>query len=73
MKGEIWGYSNEEVLCFHNGEVLGNEKNLIAWAQEEFNYEDFRPSILYDAIAQEAYRDFFVQNPVNTLPYYCCY
>nr|CAB3265070.1 peptidyl-prolyl cis-trans isomerase-like 6 [Phallusia mammillata] len=61
LKGETWSYS-DPVICFVDDTLIGNHKELLQWAQDEFNYEDFRPAELYGAIAQEAYVDYFAES-----------
>ena len=51
-------------LCF-NGEIfIGNHEEFLAWAQKNFQYDNFRSVALYDAIAEEAYKDYFLKNKV---------
>ena len=57
---------NEETLCFNEDTLIGNYKNLLTWAQEQWKYEDFRSNILYAAIAEEAYKNYYLQNPVKS-------
>jgi len=65
LKNETWKCMEEEVMCFNGNDYVGNHKNLVSWAQKEWRYEDFRPNILYDAIAEEAHKDYFLKNPVT--------
>lgn len=66
LKGDVWAFS-DPVMCFCDGNLLGNHRDLVSWAQEEYKYEDFRPEALYSAIALEAYKDYFTQNKVCIL------
>nr|XP_039265133.1 LOW QUALITY PROTEIN: probable inactive peptidyl-prolyl cis-trans isomerase-like 6 [Styela clava] len=59
--GDTWAYT-DLVMCFVNENSVGNHKELLQWAQDEFNYEDFRPESLYAAMAQEAYTDYFINS-----------
>jgi len=64
QKGELWAFS-DQVICFIDERLLGNHKDLLQWAHDEFSYEDFRPTDLYNAIANEAYLDYFSESQVS--------
>lgn len=64
LKGELWAF-DDPVVCFVDGSLLGNHKDLLQWATDEYSYEDFRPPALYAAVATEAYKDYFL-NSENT-------
>ncbi|XP_067841119.1 probable inactive peptidyl-prolyl cis-trans isomerase-like 6 [Heptranchias perlo] len=57
LKGDVWGFSSN-VMCFLNGQLLGDEKDFLNWADTEFGYTDFRPKALYDAIAEDFYSKY---------------
>ncbi|XP_060710557.1 probable inactive peptidyl-prolyl cis-trans isomerase-like 6 [Hemiscyllium ocellatum] len=57
LKGDMWGFSSH-VMCFINGQLIGDEKDFLKWTENEFGYVDFRPKALYDAIAEEFYSDY---------------
>ncbi|XP_078486054.1 putative inactive peptidyl-prolyl cis-trans isomerase-like 6 [Ciona intestinalis] len=61
LKGELWSYM-EPVICFVNGNFIGNHKELLQWAHDDYSYEDFRPETLYSAMATEAYKDYFLDS-----------
>ncbi|KAJ1151912.1 hypothetical protein NDU88_004691 [Pleurodeles waltl] len=52
LKGETWGFSSK-VMCFINGRLLGDDKDLVKWANEHWGYQDFRPLSLYIALAED--------------------
>ncbi|MBN3311107.1 PPIL6 protein, partial [Amia calva] len=54
LKGEVWQYSSS-VMCFLNGELLGNEKDLKIWAENQWKFSFFRPQALYLALAEDFY------------------
>ena len=54
-------------MCFSENELLGNHQQFVEWAEEQFNYEDFRPELLHAAVAEEAYKDHFLNSKVRTL------
>ncbi|XP_040584287.1 probable inactive peptidyl-prolyl cis-trans isomerase-like 6 isoform X2 [Mesocricetus auratus] len=49
LKGETWVYSSY-VMCFINGQLLGNAFDLKKWAQKVWDVVDVRPSALYEAL-----------------------
>ncbi|XP_069743683.1 probable inactive peptidyl-prolyl cis-trans isomerase-like 6 isoform X1 [Narcine bancroftii] len=53
----VWGF-NSCVMCFLNGQILGDENNFLEWATTEFSYTDYRPKSLYKAIASEFYSKY---------------
>uniref|UniRef100_UPI00398E8BF9 probable inactive peptidyl-prolyl cis-trans isomerase-like 6 n=1 Tax=Pristiophorus japonicus TaxID=55135 RepID=UPI00398E8BF9 len=57
LKGAIWGFSSK-VMCFLNGQLLGDDKDFLKWAVNEFGYTDFRPNALYDVIAADFYSNY---------------
>lgn len=59
----MWSFS-EPVICFVGGNLIGNHKELLQWAQDEYSYEDFRPAPLYSAMASEAYNEYFTNSEV---------
>lgn len=42
-------------MCFVNGWLLGDEKDLLEWAYCKWGYCDFRPEALYQAITEDFY------------------
>ena len=54
-------------MCFCDDELIGNQEEFISWAKEEFNFDDFRPELFYSAVAEEAYRDHFVNSKVREI------
>ncbi|XP_062980873.1 probable inactive peptidyl-prolyl cis-trans isomerase-like 6 [Elgaria multicarinata webbii] len=52
LKGEIWEYPSN-VMCFVDGQLLGDEKMLLKWAYDVWDYQDFKPTALYEAITQD--------------------
>nr|XP_014429179.1 peptidyl-prolyl cis-trans isomerase-like 6 isoform X3 [Pelodiscus sinensis] len=80
LKGETWEYPSN-VMCFIDGQLLGSEKELLKWAYDKWNYQDFKPVALYQAITEDfctkhmqnskhvfVYMDIAVQEqPIGTL------
>lgn len=54
LKGEFWEYSSS-LMCFVNGQLIGNEKDLKVWAEEHWDFIFFRPPALYLALAEDFY------------------
>lgn len=54
LRGEVWGYTSL-VMCFLDGQLLGDEKDLLQWSYREWGYRDYRPEALYQAIAEDFY------------------
>ncbi|KAH0622206.1 hypothetical protein JD844_024314 [Phrynosoma platyrhinos] len=52
LRGETWEYASN-VMCFINGQLLGDEKMLLKWAYDVWDYKDFKPTALYEAITQD--------------------
>ncbi|XP_072189040.1 probable inactive peptidyl-prolyl cis-trans isomerase-like 6 isoform X1 [Excalfactoria chinensis] len=54
LRGEVWGFASH-VMCFINGWLLGDEKDLLEWAHCKWGYRDFKPEALYQAITEDFY------------------
>uniref|UniRef100_A0A8C6JLV8 Peptidyl-prolyl cis-trans isomerase n=1 Tax=Melopsittacus undulatus TaxID=13146 RepID=A0A8C6JLV8_MELUD len=54
LRGEVWGYTSS-VMCFLDGRLLGDEKDLLDWSYHNWRYLDHRPEALYQAIAEDFY------------------
>ncbi|XP_058030139.1 probable inactive peptidyl-prolyl cis-trans isomerase-like 6 [Ahaetulla prasina] len=52
LRGETWEYPSN-VMCFVNGQLLGDEKMLLKWAYDVWDYKDFKPTALYEAITSD--------------------
>ncbi len=48
---------SDKAIIFVNGEFLGGPSEFLKWAEQEYNYENFRPSALYQTLAEEAYKN----------------
>ncbi|XP_055490944.1 probable inactive peptidyl-prolyl cis-trans isomerase-like 6 isoform X2 [Leucoraja erinacea] len=51
-ESEVWGFTSC-VMCFLDGQLLGDEKDFLQWARVEFAYTDYRPQSLYRAITDD--------------------
>ncbi|XP_021456390.2 probable inactive peptidyl-prolyl cis-trans isomerase-like 6 isoform X3 [Oncorhynchus mykiss] len=54
LKGEVWQFSSN-LMCFVNGCLLGNEKDLTSWAEKQWEFTLIRPHALYLALADDYY------------------
>nr|XP_047937047.1 probable inactive peptidyl-prolyl cis-trans isomerase-like 6 isoform X3 [Anser cygnoides] len=54
LRGEVWAYASR-VMCFVDGRLLGDEKELLRWALRQWDYRDFKPEALYQAISEDFY------------------
>ncbi|MEE6516752.1 hypothetical protein FKM82_026453 [Ascaphus truei] len=52
LKGETWEFSSN-VMCFINGQLLGDEKALVTWANTTWDYIDYRSLPLYKALTED--------------------
>lgn len=57
LRGEVWAYASS-VMCFLDGQLLGDEKELLKWSSREWDYRDFKPKALYQAIAEDFYSKY---------------
>ncbi|KAM4633455.1 putative inactive peptidyl-prolyl cis-trans isomerase-like 6 [Polymixia lowei] len=54
LRGEVWQFSSN-LMCFLNGHLLGNEKDLASWAEEQWEFTFTRPHAVYQALTEEYY------------------
>ncbi|XP_007547939.1 putative inactive peptidyl-prolyl cis-trans isomerase-like 6 isoform X1 [Poecilia formosa] len=54
LRGDVWEYPSN-VICFLNGVLLGNEKQLASWAENQWNFTLAHPEDFYTAITEEYY------------------
>ena len=57
LKGETWVF-NEKAIVFLDNRLIGGPSDLLTWAETEHNYQNFRPTPLYETLAEEAYKNF---------------
>uniref|UniRef100_A0A8B9FR56 Peptidyl-prolyl cis-trans isomerase n=1 Tax=Amazona collaria TaxID=241587 RepID=A0A8B9FR56_9PSIT len=57
LRGEVWGYTSS-VMCFLDGRLLGDEKDLLKWSYHQWGYCDYRPEALYQATAEDFYSKY---------------
>lgn len=55
--GEVWQYSSS-LMCFLNGQLLGNEKALSGWAKDTWDFTFTRPTAFYKAFAVDYYSKY---------------
>uniref|UniRef100_A0A3P8QLB5 PPIase cyclophilin-type domain-containing protein n=1 Tax=Astatotilapia calliptera TaxID=8154 RepID=A0A3P8QLB5_ASTCA len=54
LRGEVWQYSSS-LMCFLNGRLLGDEKDLASWAKNTWGFTFTQPQALYTTLAEEYY------------------
>ncbi|XP_031558877.1 probable inactive peptidyl-prolyl cis-trans isomerase-like 6 [Actinia tenebrosa] len=59
LKGEVWGF-DDNVIIFINEEVVGGKDEFLKWANDNYNYQDFRPLPLWYAMAKESYKNHLI-------------
>ncbi|XP_072537110.1 probable inactive peptidyl-prolyl cis-trans isomerase-like 6 isoform X4 [Salminus brasiliensis] len=52
LKGEVWQYRGS-LMCFVNGQLIGDEKELSRWAERQWQFTFYRPQALYAAMTEE--------------------
>ncbi|KAM4040447.1 putative inactive peptidyl-prolyl cis-trans isomerase-like 6 isoform 5-T5 [Anomaloglossus baeobatrachus] len=57
IKGDVWEFSSH-VMCYVNGQFIGDEKALKIWANDTWGYKDYRPLALYKALAEDFYTKY---------------
>ncbi|XP_072178967.1 probable inactive peptidyl-prolyl cis-trans isomerase-like 6 [Diadema setosum] len=56
LRDETWVFE-EKAMAYVNGEFLGGPKAFKQWAEQHWDYVEFKPMPLYVAIAEEAYKE----------------
>uniref|UniRef100_A0A3Q1BSZ3 PPIase cyclophilin-type domain-containing protein n=1 Tax=Amphiprion ocellaris TaxID=80972 RepID=A0A3Q1BSZ3_AMPOC len=54
LRGEVWQYSSG-LMCFLNGLLLGNEKDLASWAKKQWSFTFTQPQSFYVALSEDFY------------------
>ncbi|XP_037541427.1 probable inactive peptidyl-prolyl cis-trans isomerase-like 6 [Nematolebias whitei] len=54
LRGEVWQYSSS-LMCFLNGRLLGNEKHLASWAENQWRFTLTHPQTFYTALTEDYY------------------
>ncbi|XP_010138646.1 PREDICTED: peptidyl-prolyl cis-trans isomerase-like 6 [Buceros rhinoceros silvestris] len=57
LRGEVWAYASS-VMCFIDGQLLGDEKKLLKWSSHEWDYCNSKPDALYQALAEDFYTKY---------------
>uniref|UniRef100_A0A3Q3Q1B2 Peptidyl-prolyl cis-trans isomerase n=2 Tax=Monopterus albus TaxID=43700 RepID=A0A3Q3Q1B2_MONAL len=60
LRGEVWQYSSS-LMCFLNGLLLGNEKDLAKWAKSQWGFTFSRPQAFYMALTADYYTKYLQQ------------
>lgn len=59
LKGEMWGF-NENVMTFVDNQLIGGHEEFLRWAEENYQYKDFRPLPLWHAMMKESYKNYLI-------------
>jgi peptidyl-prolyl cis-trans isomerase-like 6 len=54
LRDEMWVF-DDKAMAFANDALIGSPQVFLRWAEQEHNYENFRPLPLYITLAEEAY------------------
>lgn len=65
LRGEMWAFVSL-VMCLIDGQVLGDEKELLKWPYREWDYPDFRSKALYQAIAEDLYSKYLKNSQASS-------
>lgn len=65
LRGEVWAFVSL-VMCLIDGQVLGDEKELLKWPYREWDYPDFRSKALYQAIAEDLYSKYLKNSQASS-------
>ncbi|XP_009874719.1 PREDICTED: peptidyl-prolyl cis-trans isomerase-like 6, partial [Apaloderma vittatum] len=57
LRGEVWAYTSS-VMCFIDGQLLGDKRDLLKWSYSEWGYHDTKPEALHRAIAEDFYSKY---------------
>ncbi len=52
-------------MVFVDGNFIGGTAEFIEWADRNFQYADFRPTPLYDTLAEDAYKSYLNAKKVS--------
>jgi len=55
LRGEAWAF-DEKAIVFVNNQLIGGPDEFIGWAEENHNFEEYRPEPLYYTLTEEAYK-----------------
>ncbi|KFP20875.1 Peptidyl-prolyl cis-trans isomerase-like 6, partial [Egretta garzetta] len=65
LRCEVWAYASS-VMCFVGGQLLGDEKELLKWSYHQWDYRDFKPEALYQAIAEDFYTKYLKNSQASS-------
>ena len=65
LRGEVWAYASS-VMCFIDGQLLGDEKELLKWSHREWDYRDSKPEALYQAITEDFYSKYLKNSQASS-------
>lgn len=45
--------------------LIGDTNDLLNWASQTYNYEDFRSEMVYESLRQQEYQNYFQKSKVK--------
>ncbi|KAK3098704.1 hypothetical protein FSP39_022239 [Pinctada imbricata] len=54
LRGETWCFA-EKAICFCDGQLVGGPDSFVIWAEDNYNFEEFRPLPLFETLTEESY------------------
>ena len=64
LRGEAWVF-DDDAITFVNSELIGGPADLLKWAAEVHQYDDFRSAALYQTLAEQEYKNYINANMVS--------
>lgn len=68
LGGDMWVFKDKAVI-FMNDHLIGGPEDLMVWAEDRFNYKNFRPLPLYETLAEACYKKYLNSTNVSSVPY----
>lgn len=65
LRGEVWAHTSS-VMCFIDGQLLGDEKKLLRWSYREWDYRNSKPDALYQAFAEDFYTKYLKNSQASS-------
>ena len=73
LRGEAWTF-DEKAITFLNRQLIGGPEDFILWAQENYDFEEFRPEALYQTLTENGYKNHLnSQNVLKTFVFNLIY
>ncbi|KAK6171495.1 hypothetical protein SNE40_019672 [Patella caerulea] len=56
LRGEAWSF-NETAITFVNNQMIGGPNEFLSWAEENYQFQEFRPTPLYETLTEEGFKN----------------